>query len=697
MGTIMLGRFLLLVALSFVACATANIFATALLGKRRDSSPMAVPAASFASGDRMVAFEHTLMRRWNQSDRTFLLLGQKVWRDFSVYKWAFDTFHIRIVSPPQGVVLLSATKGFPDAGALLCHSLFLSNCVRSPSKLSRGAIGDIYTSTYRYGAKINRVAAVREALSTKDGLCRTLGASGLTPEAIWNFSFPCWTLPDDGVRLAQQLDSRLPNPDGSGRAPAWIVKPARGSQGQGIRVFHASAELAARLHASASLQARTKLVVQPYLREPKLHRGRKWDLRTYVLVTSVLPMRVYVFAEAIVRYASSAYSPNATTAGSVLTNTYVGKQLLHGGVRSITGLISDLCSEVGDLPGEGAGEGEGESAPLQETALRRSATPAAERYLRAARQRGREEARRRCTAAGLNRMREAISQLFLAAEPRLQQLYHDEYSSDREASSPQPPSRGDEGEGTRDGRGRSPQFRCAGCYHLLGVDLIAGEDGRMHVIEVNVSPDLSLSTQGACGRSAGAPSCGDGSVAYDHTKLAAAYNTVQLVYSRDAVAADVEHLLQRHARNISALELLLQQPTPRPSTTQQASQSFDAAQRSAALPPAELAPMLQPDVAEYVLDLVRERRSAGCFIPVYPTLCAHRDHNYLLQRLAGSDERRMQWHTLLGIVLADLDGSQRVMQFRHRCEQMLKKVPRVRQGSWARRTHIFKDVWDLPP
>ena len=86
-------------------------------------------------------------------------------------------------------------------------------------------------------------------------------------------------------------------------------------------------------------------------------------------------------------------------------------------------------------------------------------------------------------------------------------------------------------------------FRCRGCYHLFGVDLIADSSRRMHVIEVNVAPDLSLSTQGAaCDGEHASKNCTDGSTAYDHTKLAAAYNTVRLVYSRQAVAQRLERI-----------------------------------------------------------------------------------------------------------------------------------------------------------
>eukprot|EP00966_Prymnesium_polylepis_P082402 1908205-Prymnesium_polylepis.1 len=75
--------------------------------------------------------------------------------------------------------------------------------------------------------------------------------------------------------------------------------------GEGIRVVE-RAELAAALERQPNNL--TMVIVQPYLADPLLRRGRKWDVRTYVLVTSVLPVRAYLFTEAIVRYASTAYS-----------------------------------------------------------------------------------------------------------------------------------------------------------------------------------------------------------------------------------------------------------------------------------------------------------------------------------------------------------------------------------------------------
>jgi hypothetical protein len=59
-------------------------------------------------------------------------------------------------------------------------------------------------------------------------------------------------------------------------------------------------------------------------------------------------MRVYLFTEAIVRYAATKYAHGSSARGVVLTNTYVGKQLLHHGVKEITGTLHQLGSDLNE-------------------------------------------------------------------------------------------------------------------------------------------------------------------------------------------------------------------------------------------------------------------------------------------------------------------------------------------------------------
>ena len=50
-------------------------------------------------------------------------------------------------------------------------------------------------------------------------------------------------------------------------------------------------------------------MVQEYISNPcLLHNSAKFDLRVYVLVTSISPLRLYVYEEGIVRFASNRYS-----------------------------------------------------------------------------------------------------------------------------------------------------------------------------------------------------------------------------------------------------------------------------------------------------------------------------------------------------------------------------------------------------
>ncbi|KAJ1638809.1 tubulin-tyrosine ligase family-domain-containing protein [Pavlovales sp. CCMP2436] len=96
----------------------------------------------------------------------------------------------------------------------------------------------------------------------------------------------------------------------------WILKPVGSSRGRGIRV----------LNDISAVHYSQEVVLQRYVDRPLTLGGRKFDLRVYVLVTSVRPLEAFVYSEGLARLASRPYSTSeAGLADNLvhLTNTAV--------------------------------------------------------------------------------------------------------------------------------------------------------------------------------------------------------------------------------------------------------------------------------------------------------------------------------------------------------------------------------------
>ena len=79
----------------------------------------------------------------------------------------------------------------------------------------------------------------------------------------------------------------------------WICKPPRGSQGNGIILAKTIKEIPERI---------SNTIVQRYITNPLLIKGLKFDLRIYVLLTSVDPIKLYIYEDGLVRFATEEFS-----------------------------------------------------------------------------------------------------------------------------------------------------------------------------------------------------------------------------------------------------------------------------------------------------------------------------------------------------------------------------------------------------
>lgn len=114
-----------------------------------------------------------------------------------------------------------------------------------------------------------------------------------------------WALPKQAALLREHYDAKVAAAKAAGQPkPIFIVKPDHGCQGTGIELTADPCKQSSFAMAS---------VVQEYIGSPLLLDGLKFDLRLYVLVTSVggdadgTPLRAFLCREGMVRFAVEAF------------------------------------------------------------------------------------------------------------------------------------------------------------------------------------------------------------------------------------------------------------------------------------------------------------------------------------------------------------------------------------------------------
>eukprot|EP00930_Biecheleria_cincta_P056698 TRINITY_DN42773_c0_g1_i1.p1 TRINITY_DN42773_c0_g1~~TRINITY_DN42773_c0_g1_i1.p1 ORF type:complete len:689 (-),score=158.28 TRINITY_DN42773_c0_g1_i1:707-2746(-) len=131
-----------------------------------------------------------------------------------------------------------------------------------------------------------------------------------------------WLLPAETDLLARWMDKH--------KNQTVIVKPEGGSQGEGIFLVQTVPDLRIKLSAKSHFGMGFGALAQKYLPDPLLLDGLKFDLRLYVVVTSLEPLCAYMCKEGLARFCTAKYEePTAANANEVymhLTNYSVNKK-----------------------------------------------------------------------------------------------------------------------------------------------------------------------------------------------------------------------------------------------------------------------------------------------------------------------------------------------------------------------------------
>ncbi|CAK1545624.1 unnamed protein product [Leptosia nina] len=122
-------------------------------------------------------------------------------------------------------------------------------------------------------------------------LCNKFGVNefGIMPKT--------YVLPHDLKLLKHEWEKYAANNE------RWIIKPPASARGTGIKVVSRWAQI----------PKKRPVVVQRYVSKPYLINGSKFDLRLYVLVTSVHPLRIYLYKDGLARFASVKYNSELTS------------------------------------------------------------------------------------------------------------------------------------------------------------------------------------------------------------------------------------------------------------------------------------------------------------------------------------------------------------------------------------------------
>lgn len=225
----------------------------------------------------------------------------------------------------------------------------------------------------------------------------------------------------------------------------YIIKPDRGSQGRGILLIQEPDEV------PNSFSDGNGAVAQKYIK-PFLIDGKKFDLRIYVLLTSLNPLHVYIHKEGMARFCTETYQDpqpdNLDHFYSHLTNYSLNKTNTHVINKSKSMITKNKTRNSDEL----------DQIDLYQTPLKRSLTFVMNSI-------------KNC-GKNVEQLQEEIDNMIrftlAAVQPFLSSSYHSVIA-------------------VSDGKCR--------CFEILGFDVLIDHELRPWLLEVNCMPSLTTDSE----------------------------------------------------------------------------------------------------------------------------------------------------------------------------------------------------------
>lgn len=198
--------------------------------------------------------------------------------------------------------------------------------------------------------RVSQIPGLRDTLWRKDAYCKTINdaiSSATAAIGPWIRSglmqhvIQCWRYPKEIAELREYFDAG---------GPMVIVKPSTRGEGRGIYTALTLDAIVAEGNDPASRVHGGGRVVQKMELSPALIQGRKFDLRCYVFITSMQPLRLYLWRDGLVRLAATKYNLSQIKGSehreSWMTNTFINKAFAN--VNNLTLSFSQLTEELRD-------------------------------------------------------------------------------------------------------------------------------------------------------------------------------------------------------------------------------------------------------------------------------------------------------------------------------------------------------------